>query len=416
MTETKKRSTLSLILAWVLPVLVLGIGVFGTILLINSRTPPKRIPPARIIPLVRFHLAKPKEHTFRVETNGSVQAAHESSIVALVPGQIEWLSTRLEAGIKVKKDQVLLKIDPSDFRTQVETAKAGIARAERRLAEERKEAQLALEEWKRSKEKGEPDPLLLRKPQITEALADLNAAKNTLEQAERNLGRTQVKAPFDGIIDSRLVDLGTWVGPGTPLFRIFSTEAVEVRLPIRTDDLAWINLPWDLSHTMEKTKLPKVRLSARFAEKEVQWMGRIVRMEGRIDPKSRMAHLIARVENPFTHNPPLFPGLFVRASIQGRRMAKVFELPRMTVQDEAFITIIDKDNRLRRQAVEILKKNKESVIVGSGVKAGQRVLMSFLETVVDGMRVRTSDQVQDQKQNNARSQESSKPSRGGNDK
>ena len=410
MTETKKRSTLSLILAWVLPVLVLGAGIFGTILLINSRTPPKRIPPAKIIPLVRFHLAQPKEHTFRIETNGSVQAAHESSIVALVPGQIEWLSDKLEAGIQVRKNQVLLKIDPSDFLTQVETAKAGIAKAELRLAEERKEAQLALQEWKRSKEKGEPDPLLLRKPQITEALASLNAAKNTFEQAKRNLGRTQVKAPFDGIIDSRLVDRGTWVGPGTPLFRIFSTDAVEVRLPLRTDDLAWIDLPRDLSKTMEKTKLPSVRLSARFAGKEVQWMGRIVRMEGRIDPKSRMAHLIARVEKPFGHTPPLYPGLFVRASIEGRRMSQVFEIPRITVQDETFVIMIDKDNRLHRQPIEVLKKNRDTVIVGSGVKAGQRLLMSFLETIVDGMRVRTSDQEQDP------SQSTGKPSRGGNDK
>jgi RND family efflux transporter MFP subunit len=391
MTEPIKRSRFSLILAWTLPVLVLGLGIFGTILLIQSRTPPKRIPPAKIIPLVRFHLAKPKEHLFRVETHGSVQPAHESSIVALVPGQVEWVSKKLEAGIQIKKNEILIKMDPSDFFTQIETAKAGIARAERRLAEEQKEAQLAIEEWKRSKEKGEPDPLLLRKPQIAEALADLNAAKNTLKQAQRNLARTKIKAPYDGIIDSRLVDLGTWVGPGTPLFRVFSTDAVEIRLPIRTDDLAWISLPGNLGKTGEQTRLPGVRLSTHFAGKIVFWKGHIVRMEGRIDPKSRMAHLIARVDQPFAKDPPLFPGLFVQASIEGRKVSQVFEVPRITVQEESFVTIIDKDNRLHRKKVEILKKNRDNVIIGSGIKGGQRLLLSFLETVVDGMRVRTSN-------------------------
>ncbi len=392
MTEAHKRSTFSLILAWVLPVLVLGLGVLGTIILIQSRTPPKRIPPAKVIPLVRFHLVKPTEHTFRVETQGTVQAAHESSIVALVPGQVLWVSPKLEAGVRVKEDEVLLKIDASDFQTQVVTAKAGIAKAERRLAEERKEAQLAREEWKRSKEKGEPDSLLLRKPQIMEALADLSAAQKTLEQAKRNLARTQVKAPFDGIIDSRLVDRGTWVGPGTPLFKVFSTDAVELRLPVRTDDLAWIDLPRTLSNSVEKTLYPRVRISTRFAGRKAIWSGHIVRMEGRIDSKSRMAHLIARVEKPFASNPPLFPGLFVHASIEGRRMAKVFELPRMALQEESYVTLIDKENHLHRQRVEVLKKNRDTIIVGSGIHPGQRLLLSFLETIVDGMRVRTSNE------------------------
>ena len=390
MTEPEKRSAFSLFLAWVLPVLVLGIGIFGTILLINSRTPPKRIPPKKLIPLVRFHTAQAKEHTFKISTNGTVQAAHESSIVALVPGQIEWISKKLEAGLKVHKDEVLIKIDPRDFRTQIEAAKAGVAKAQRRLAEEKKEAQLALEEWKRSKQKGEPDPLLLRTPQIAEARADLNAARNNLEQAQRNLERTQVKAPFEGIIDSRLVDLGTWVGPGTPLFRIFSTDAVEVRLPVRTEDLAWIDLPSNGPAPVERTSLPRVRLSTQFAGKEVWWEGHIVRMEGKIDPKSRMAHLIARVEEPFAKAPPLFPGLFVRARIHGRRVAEVFEIPRMAIQEERFVTVIDSENRLHRKRVEILKKNRDSVIIGSGIQAGQRLLLSFIETVVEGMKVRTT--------------------------
>ena len=122
-----------------------------------------------------------------------------------------------------------------------------------------------------------------------------------------------------------------------------------------------------------------------------------MRTEGEIDAKSRMVHLVARVENPYAQNgptgsAPLAVGLFVEAEIQGRKFEGVFVLPRLALRTDTgddLVYVVDDADRLRFRAVEVLRADREQVVVRGGLEPGERVCVSPMTAAVNGMEVRT---------------------------
>jgi len=149
---------------------------------------------------------------------------------------------------------------------------------------------------------------------------------------------------------------------------------------------------------------PEVQLRAEFAGEPRTWIGRIVRTEGEIDAKSRMVHLVARVEDPYGQNgttgsAPLAVGLFVDAEIQGRRVENVFVLPRTALRTDAgsdLVYVVDAGDRLRFKTVDVLRAKREDVVIGGGLRPGDRVCVSPLAAAVDGMAVRIVSDPEDE--------------------
>ena len=220
--------------------------------------------------------------------------------------------------------------------------------------------------------------------------AALRETRAALDQAERDMARTEVRAPYTGRVRATSVDVGQFVNRGAPMATLYATDYAEVRLPIPDDDLAYLDLP--LWHRGDKAaEGPEVVLSARFAGGQHSWRGRIVRTEGEIDPRSRMVHVVARVEDPYAPSdgrPPLAVGLFVEAEIQGRRAEGVYVVPRAALRASGTVYLIDADERLRIRTVEVLRSTREQVIVGAGLSDGDRVVVSPFDTAVDGMHIR----------------------------
>jgi multidrug efflux pump subunit AcrA (membrane-fusion protein) len=135
-----------------------------------------------------------------------------------------------------------------------------------------------------------------------------------------------------------------------------------------------------------------VRLHAKFAGGEHVWSGTVVRTEGEIDPESRMVHVVARVEAPYAREeaagrPPLAVGLFVRAEIEGREVHGVVVLPRAAVHQNDRVWVVDAEGRLRERTVDVLRSIQDEVVVAGGLRSGERVVVSPLETAVEGMAV-----------------------------
>jgi multidrug efflux pump subunit AcrA (membrane-fusion protein) len=149
---------------------------------------------------------------------------------------------------------------------------------------------------------------------------------------------------------------------------------------------------------------PEVQLRAEFAGVPRTWIGHIVRTEGEIDAKSRMVHLVARVEDPYGQNgaissAPLAVGLFVEAEIQGRSVEKVFVLPRVALRTDAgndLVYVVDAGDRLHFTAVEVLRAERDDVVIGGGLRPGDRVCVSPMAAAVDGMAVRTVSVAEDE--------------------
>jgi hypothetical protein len=177
---------------------------------------------------------------------------------------------------------------------------------------------------------------------------------------------------------------------------IFAVDYVEVRLPIPDAELAYLDLPLDYMGVAEEQNGPEVLLTADFAGERRRWTGRIVRVEGEIDPVSRMVHVVAQVDDPYgrhgdTAQTPLSVGLFVEAEIIGREVDNAVVLPRSALRRDGTVLIVDEESRLRFRDVDVLRAGRKDAIITGGLSAGERVCISVLEAVTDGMKIRTVD-------------------------
>jgi RND family efflux transporter MFP subunit len=376
----------------VLPLVVVVVGAIVAVAMIKSKEAPEIRETEIPVPAVRVQRIELRDVQLVVHSQGTVSPRTESVLVPEVSGRVTWVAPSFASGGFFEKDEVLLKIDSHDYRQAVVQARAGVAQAELRLEQERAEAEVARSEWSDLGD-GDASPLTLREPQVAEAEAALEAARAALQRTERDLARTEVRAPYAGRIRTKEVDVGQFVTMGTPLARVYAVDYAEIRLPLPDDDLAYIDLPLNYRGESGRDVGPRVVLSARFAGRTHEWEGRIVRTEGEIDPRSRMIHAVARVKDPYARGddpdrPPLAAGLYVDAEIDGRRATDVAVLPRSAVRGEEQVLIVTDDERLRFRSVEILRRARDEVIVASGLADGERVCLSPLAVVTDGMRVR----------------------------
>lgn len=294
-----------------------------------------------------------------------------------------------------RRGEVLVEIDPRDYRLALDEARAAVAQAETRLAMTEAEAELAREEW-RDLGRGEPTALAAREPQLAEARAAVAAARAAVERAELQISRTRVEAPYDGRVRAKQADVGQYVGPGTPLAAVYATDYAEVRLPVPQDELGFLGIDLGAGGGAG----PPVALTGSIGGDAHTWQGRIVRTAGTIDPRTRMLDLFARIDDPFQRRggrgadgsaPPLPMGLFLEAEIAGRVAPGVVVLPRAALREGDRVLVVDGEDRLRFRDVTVLRTEGERAVISSGLAAGDRVTVSPLATVTDGMKVRTVD-------------------------
>ena len=374
-----------------LPIIVLIIGMLGAFALVKSREvvqpKPTEVPP----PLVRVQSVYFTDFQLIVPAQGTVAPRTQTTLVSQVAGQIIEVSPAFANGGFFEKGDVLLTIDPRDYEVAVAQAQVQVAQAKLRLAREEEEAAIARDEWKRLGN-GDPTDLVLRKPQIDEARATIAAAEGALMRANLNLERTQIRAPYPGRVRTKNADVGQYVNPGSPLGHIYAIDYAEVRLPVSDDQLAYLDLPLSFRNNPHHNSGPDVRFHATFAGREHTYMGRIVRIEGEIDARSGMIALVGHVDNPYrqrdSNTPPFAVGMFVTAEILGHRAENVVVIPRAALRGKNRVLVVT-GNRLYYRTIDILRADAEKVVVKSGLKSGDQLCLSPIDTVVDGMRVRT---------------------------
>jgi len=162
-----------------------------------------------------------------------------------------------------------------------------------------------------------------------------------------------------------------------------------VRLPIPDEELAHLELSLMPGSNGEG---PPVTLSADFAGQRREWQGRVVRTEGELDPRSRMVHVVARVDDPYGSSAggsaPLSVGLFVDATIHGRELAGAVRIPRAALREDDRVWVADAKDQLRIRRVEVAQRSRDEVVVKSGLGSGDRIILSSLTAPVEGMPVR----------------------------
>ena len=298
-----------------------------------------------------------------VDSYGTAKALTETRLVSEINGKVIAVSPNIRAGGSFKKGDVLVQLEDRDFRFEVDVAASAAAEAEVVYLQEQAQAEFAAQDWNEKPQSDAARQLALRIPQVEAAKAALQAAKSRLEKAQLDLDRTKIVAPFDGKVLAQMIDIGQVVTPSQAIAEIYSTDAVEVRLPIKIHDLEHLALVENSANG----RGAQVVLESDMGSRTYRWQGEIVRTEGAFDPATRMLYVVAQVRDPFINNderPAMRVGQFVRAKVAGNSYDDVFVIPRRAVSQD-FMVSIAKDGALQKRQITPLWTDSESVVVAA---------------------------------------------------
>ncbi len=340
--------------------------------------------------LVETITAEAVSQNFIVSTQGPVRPRTETTLVAEVSGKVVEVSTDFVAGGFFRKGEVLLQIDPSDYETALKRAEAALASRQAKLADEQARSEQALKDWRNLGRTGEPSDLVLRKPQLADAMANVQAAEADLEKARRDLERTRITVPYDGLLRQKRVDIGQYVSPGTVLGVSFAVDSAEIRLPLSASDLAYLDLP--SSTDTEPGHYPAATLSAEEGGVTKTWQAQIIRTEGVLDETSRVLYAIARVVDPYgvlgqSDQQELRMGTFVRAEIEGRWISDAVVLPRYVLQNDNTVLVANEDQELEIRPVRVARAEPRFVYITGGIEDGERIVTTTLDAPIPGMKL-----------------------------
>lgn len=382
------------------PLVIIAGAVALAAVLVASRPEAPRKPEVKKATLVSVMPIEQRDVEFVIESQGTVRPRTETTLIAQVSGTIESVATAFEAGGFFRQGDTLLRIDPRDYQVAVMQAEAGLAEARAQLALEDAQAKQARKDWEQlGGRRGEPSDLVLRKPQVARARASVEAAQADLARAQRDLQRTTVAAPYDGMVRRKLADLGQFVGNGAQLADVFAVDSAEVRLPLSDRDLAYVALPdADAPTDASPPNGATATLTAEIAGRTHTWEAPIVRTEGVIDEQTRLTYVVARLDDPYgirgkeASGPPLRIGTFVQAAIAGLKAEAIFAVPRYLVRGEGQLMVMDNDNRLRLRSLDVVRADREFVYARGGLEAGERAVTTAIDTPIDGMALRIPDE------------------------
>ncbi|MEM8501152.1 MAG: efflux RND transporter periplasmic adaptor subunit [Pseudomonadota bacterium] len=384
-----------------LPLIILfGFLLIAALFYFNEPAP-ARSAPARPAPVaVDVMLLTHENVQIKVESYGTVQPRTQSMLVAQISGQITKVNSAFRDGGFFNKNDVLLEIDPRDYIANVKIAEASLVDAQQVLMEETARAEQASKDWKRLGRGESPSDLVLRKPQMLAAKARLASASANLDKVRLDLERTKIRAPYAGRTLKNLVDLGQVVSMNAQLGEIYATDAVEIRLPIRNRDLAYVSLPEQYTNSqVESGEKPKVVLTSQLTGDE-SWDGEIVRTESAIDTNARQLHVVAKIDRPFEvenqtedSKPtarPIKIGEYVNAFIAGKLLENVLSIPVDAIYQNSYVYIVV-DGLLQRRNIDIAWNSGERAIIQSGLEAGDQLVLTPLGQVTSGVRVSATE-------------------------
>jgi RND family efflux transporter MFP subunit len=367
---------------WIWVIVILAVAVAATIGLSMARKAPEKKTEPRLPPLVSLQPFNFTDIVYQVGSQGSMQAKTETTLVSEVNGKITAIAEAFVAGGFFQAGDVLVRIEPADYQTSVKAAEAALATAKAALEEERARAKVAERDWLNFTS-GKAPALGLRKPQLASALAKVNSAEADLERARRDLSRTEIRAPYSGMVKSRAANLGQFVSRGSQLGVLVDTSIAEIRLPLTLADLADLGVA-----DQTKFALP-VTLSDDSGQ---QWPATLVRTEGVLDSQSRVLHAIAELTDPYRREQtgtPLRFGQFVQAKITGRTASAVMQLPRHLLKPGQQVVVADKDLKLQLRQVRLDRADQAYAYIAGGSEDGDQLVISPLANPIPGMQVRT---------------------------
>jgi RND family efflux transporter MFP subunit len=360
-------------------VVILALAVIVAIVMTSMKSPPPKKERVDLDPLVDVIVLEHMTTSFEIHSQGTVRPRTETVLSAEVSGTIVSISPKFVAGGVFQSGEVLMRIDPTNYEVALEQADALVLQ---RTIEHEGAKKLRSQGYRAESE-------------LASATAALAAAKAERVRAQRNLERTSIRLPYEGMVRAKETDLGEFVNSGTRLGVVFATDYAEIRLPLTDMDLAYVDLPGAVEIARSGgADGPAVTLSATQKGKPVEWAAKIVRTEGVVDEKSRVTYAVASVVDPYQlhgdgNSMPM--GTFVAATIQGAVAENIIRVPRSVIRGSDELVFVDSENKLDIRNVQIVRSDADYAYLSGGAAPGDRVVITVLETAINGLKVRITE-------------------------
>jgi len=368
---------------------VLGISAGVSFYMIKNKPKPvrRKPPPAELT--VQVRILNLTNHQVSIPVMGTVVPAVQIDLKARVAGEIIWTNPEFVEGGIIRKRDVILKIDPTDYKLALVREKAALETAVYEIKVEQGRQEIAQVEWELLGLKDDAskldEELALRQPHIREKEVKLEAAKARLEQAQLALDRTVIRAPFNAIIRSVMVDMGGQASTQTTLASLVGTDTYRIQAAIPIDQLRWIRIPNGPGDGGSKVLI--------HTGTGVVRGGAIQKLLSDLEPSGKLARVLIDVKDPLDldrsreERRPLLLGEFVRLEIKGRTLEDVFVIPRDALRGGSMIWSADEQGRLRIQDVDVIWQAAEQVLV-EGLAPGLKLVISDIPAPVEGMKVK----------------------------
>ena len=310
-----------------------------------------------------------------------------------VPGEIQAIHPEFVEGGFIRAGEKMLKIDAEDYELALARKESAVVNADYALKVEMGYQDVARQEWSllypERTANAQEEELALRQPHLAKARSDLAAARAELEQSRLNLSRTDILAPFNAIVRSTHVNVGSQVSTQDALAQLVGTDEYWIQVSLPVERLAWIQIP---RTNTEKGAL--VTVSYRGNQRQ----GTVARLLSDLETDGRMARILVSVKDPLglksenqDNAPPMLIGEFVRVEIQGQRLTDVYRIPRSALRDNSTIWILTDDDTLKILPVETVWRDADYVLMKNGIVPGQSLIVSDLSSPVDGLPLRDND-------------------------
>ncbi len=384
-SNSQKRSILRRFFRVLVPIVLIAAGGVAWAYFQNTAPRIKRQPPVRQAIMVEVMTVQPADSQPVIKSMGTVMPSREITLKARVSGEIQEISPNFVPGGLIAKDELILRLDADDYRVSLQKAQSALAKARGNLALEQGNQTIAREEMRLLAEAAGDEiqvtDLAMRKPQLIQAQAEVASAEADLLKAQLDLKRVTIRAPFNCLVLTRNVDLGSQINSQDNLATLVSVDEYWVEAVVPMDRLAILDL--------NRTRAYPVSVQSQNGG---QWRGKVLTTTGKLNEESRMLTLIVRVRDPLgirsdRQSAQMILNDYVNVEIKGDKIASVVNLPRDLLRDNQTVWIYN-EGRLEIRPVEIVWKQEDRIFVRKGLQAGEQLIVSNLSKVIDGMRVR----------------------------
>lgn len=365
---------------FILTILLIAGTVATAMHLLQTKPEPKKKERKITLPVVEVSHPKPQDYEVSIRTAGTVEAHNKTSIVSEIAGKITYISANFEEGKYFNKRENLIKINDSNYQNAIAIAQADIKQKKLALQDTKNQTSLSSNQWKLYSKSRQDSELATLKIKTASSSSAVHASNLRLKQAQMDLANTKISAPYSGRVLSREIGIGQYVGPGTKLGTVYSTDYVEVRLPLTLDQYDLLDLPENYRNSKQSIakKSPEVIFYSKSSNKQKQWKGHIVRSSPVMDERTRQISVIARIDDPFKKpkkNQSIVKiGQFLQAEIKTKTLQNIFIIPSRAVRQHKEILLL-KDGTVHVQAITPLYTEGDHIIIASNSLPSQPVVI-----------------------------------------